>query len=94
MYSIVVGGIFVGVGVTASNPSYEDTSSGAFVINTIATIITLLICVMASIILGVLIAINQGVFGLALITASIPTPIIGIIVLMIGILRLNFSEAA
>jgi hypothetical protein len=94
VYSIVVGGIFVGVGVTASNPSYEDTSSGAFVINTIATIITLLICVMASIILGVLIAINQGVFGLALITASIPTPIIGIIVLMIGILRLNFSEAA
>ncbi|MHA2164004.1 MAG: hypothetical protein ACXABF_16435, partial [Candidatus Thorarchaeota archaeon] len=69
VYSIVVGGIFVGVGVTASNPSYEDTSSGAFVINTIATIFTILICVMASIILGVLVAINQGVFGLALITA-------------------------
>jgi hypothetical protein len=94
VYSIVVGGIFVGVGVTASNPSYEDTSSGAFVINQFATIITLLICVMVSIILGVLIAINQGVFGLALIIASIPTPIISIIVLMIGILRLNFSEAA
>jgi hypothetical protein len=94
VYSIVVGGIFVGVGITASNPSYEDTSSGAFVINQVATIFTILICLMVSIILSVLIAINQGVLGLALITASIPTPIVGVIVLMIGILRLNFSEAA
>jgi hypothetical protein len=92
VYSIVLGGIFVGVGITAINPSYDDTSSGAFVINQIGTIITLMICVMVSIIQGVLIAIHQGLFAYALTISSIPTPIIGLIILMIGMIRLNVSE--
>ena len=92
VYSIVLGGIFVGVGITALNPSYEDTSSGAFIINQIATIFTLMICVIVSIIGGVLIAINQGIFGPAMLTSSIPTPIFGLIILMLGMIRLNVSE--
>ena len=93
VYSIVLGGIFVGVGITACNPSYQDTSSGAFVINTIASIFIMMICVIASIIPGVLVAINQGVFAPALTIASIPAPVIGFIVLMIGMIRLTLMEA-
>ncbi|MFW9794265.1 MAG: hypothetical protein ACFFEE_08185, partial [Candidatus Thorarchaeota archaeon] len=92
VYSIVLGGIFVGVGITAANPSYEDTSSGAFVINQIATIVIMMISVIASIVPGILIAVEQGVFGYALTIASIPTPIIGLVMLMIGMIRLNAME--
>ncbi|UCH03484.1 MAG: hypothetical protein JSW05_07750 [Candidatus Thorarchaeota archaeon] len=92
VYSIVLGGIFVGVGVTASNPSFEDTSSGAFAINQIATILILMILMIVSIIQGVLVAINQGVFGASLLLSSIPTPIIGLVILTLGMIRLNFSE--
>ena len=92
VYSIVLGGIFVGVGITAANPSYEDTSSGAFIINQIGTIIIMMVCVMISIIQGVLIAIYQGLFAGALIISSIPTPIVGLVVLIIGMIRLNISE--
>ena len=93
VYSIVLGGIFVGVGITACNPSYQDTSSGAFVINTIASIVMMMICVIASIVPGVLVAINQGVFAPALTIASIPAPVIGLIILMIGMIRLTLMEA-
>jgi len=92
VYSIVMCGIFVGVGITAMNPSYEDTSSGAFVINQIGTIIVMAICVIASIIPGILIAINQGLFGYALTIASIPSPIVGLVFLMLGMIRLNAME--
>jgi hypothetical protein len=92
VYSIVLGGIFIGVGITSANPSYDDTSSGAFVINQIATIVIMMICVVASVIPGVIIAIRQGLFGYALTISSIPTPIIGLVILMIGMIRLNVSE--
>ncbi|MHA2027186.1 MAG: hypothetical protein ACW98U_14890 [Candidatus Thorarchaeota archaeon] len=92
VYSIVLGGIFVGVGITASNPSYDDTSSGAFIINQVSSIVIMMICVILSIVQGVLIAINQGLFGYALTIASIPTPIIGLVVLMFGMIRLNAME--
>ncbi len=92
VYSIVLGGIFVGVGITSINPSYEDTSSGAFVINQISTIVVMTICLIVSILPGVLIAIRQGLFGYAMIISSIPTPIIGLVILMIGMIRLNAME--
>ena len=92
VYSIVLGGILVGVGITAANPSYDDTSSGAFVVNQIASIVIMMICVIASLIPGIIIAIQQGVFGYALAIASIPTPIVGLVMLMIGMIRLNAME--
>ncbi|MHA2209150.1 MAG: hypothetical protein ACXABV_08275, partial [Candidatus Thorarchaeota archaeon] len=92
VYSIVLGGIFVGVGITASNPSFEDTSSGAFIINQIATILILMILIIVSIIQGVIVAITQGVFGASMLLSSILTPIFGLVILMFGMIRLNFLE--
>ncbi len=94
IYSIVLGGIFVGVGVTAINPSFEDTSSGAFIINQIATIVTLMILIVVSIIQGVIVAITQGVFGASMLMSSMLTPIVGMVILMLGMIRLNFSEVS
>jgi hypothetical protein len=92
IYSIVLGGIFVGVGITASNPSFEDTSSGAFIINQIATVFILLILIFVSIIQIVILAFTQGVFGASMLMSSILTPIIGLVILMFGVIKLNFSE--
>jgi hypothetical protein len=92
VYSIVLGGIFVGVGITASNPSFEDTSSGAFIINQIGTILILMILIIVSLIQGVLFAITQVVFVGSMLLSSIPTPIVGLVILMFGMIRLNFSE--
>jgi hypothetical protein len=92
VYSIVLGGIFVGVGITASNPSFEDTSSGAFVINQIATILIMMILIIVSIIQGVIVAITQSVFGASMLMSSILTPIIGLVILIFGMIRLNFLE--
>ncbi len=94
VYSIVLGGIFIGVGITASNPSFDDTSSGAFIINQIATIIILMILIIVSIIQGVIIAITQGVFGASMLMSSLLTPIVGLVIFMLGMIRLNFSEVS
>ena len=82
------------MGITASNPSFDDTSSGAFVINQIATIFILMILVIVSIIQGVIVAITQGVFGASMLMSSILTPIAGLVILMFGMIRLNFSEVS
>ena len=92
VYSIVVAGIFIGVGITAFNPSYEDSSSSAFVVNTIATIFITMIALIAGLIPGVLMAITQGVLGPALTIAAIPAPIVGLVILFAGTIKLNISE--
>ena len=92
VYSIVVAGIFIGVGITAFNPSYEDSSSSAFAVNTVATIFITMIALMAGLIPGVLMAITQGVLGPALTIAAIPAPIVGLVILFAGTIKLNISE--
>ncbi|MHA1928276.1 MAG: hypothetical protein ACTSV2_06825 [Candidatus Thorarchaeota archaeon] len=92
VYSIVVAGIFIGVGITALNPSYQDSSSSAFVVNTIATIFITMIALIVGLIPGVTMAITQGVLGPALTIAAIPAPIIGLIILFAGTIKLNVSE--
>jgi hypothetical protein len=92
VYSIIVSGIFIGVGITSFNPSYQDTSSSAFTINTVATILITLISLMAGFIPGVIIAITQGAIAPALMIASIPAPIVGLIILVVGSIKLNISE--
>jgi len=92
VYSIVMAGIFIGVGITAFNPSYEDSSSSAFVVNTIATIFVTMIALIVGLVPGVIMAISQGVLGPALTIAAIPAPLIGLIILFAGTIKLNISE--
>lgn len=92
VYAIVVSGIFVGVGITALNPSYDDTSSSSFTINTVATILITMLSLMAGLIPGVLTAITQGSIAAALTIAAIPAPVVGLIILFIGTIKLSRSE--
>ena len=92
VYSIIIGGIFIGIGITAFNPSYEDSSSSAFVINTIATIFVTIIALIVGLIPAITMALEQGVIEPALTLAAIPAPLIGLIILLAGTIKLNISE--
>ncbi|MHA1614173.1 MAG: hypothetical protein ACTSYJ_04965 [Candidatus Thorarchaeota archaeon] len=92
VFSIILGGIFIGIGITAFNPSYSDSSSSAFVINTIATIFITMIALIVGLIPAIIMAIEQGVLGPALTLAAIPAPLIGLIILLAGTIKLNISE--
>ncbi|MCK5266053.1 MAG: hypothetical protein KAR03_10645, partial [Candidatus Thorarchaeota archaeon] len=92
VFSIILGGIFIGIGITAFNPSYSDSSSSAFVINTIATIFVTIIALIVGLIPAVTMAIEQGVIEPALTLAAIPAPLIGLIILFAGTIKLNISE--
>lgn len=92
LYSVLVSGIFIGVGITAFNPSYEDTSSSAFVLNTLGTIFITMFALIAGLVPGVLIAITQRTIILGLTIAAIPGPIIGLVILLVGTIKLNISE--
>ena len=94
VYCVVAGGGFVGIGITAANPAYEDTSSGAFTVNTLASILTMMVTMMFGLVQGVLIGIKQGVFAQAIVSASIAPPLVGLIILIFGTYRLNISEVA
>ena len=92
VYAIIVSGIFIGVGITAFNPSYDNSSSSAFTINTVATILITVISLMTGLIPGVLAAITQGSIASALIISIIPPPLVGLVILFVGAFKLNFSE--
>ncbi len=92
VFSIILGGIFIGIGITAFNPSYSDSSSSAFVINTIATIFVTIIALIVGLIPAITMAIEQGVIEPALTLAAIPAPLIGFIILLAGTIKLNISE--
>jgi len=92
VYAIIVSGIFIGVGITAFNPSYDDSSSSAFTINTIATILITVISLMVGLIPGILAAITQGSIVSALTISIIPAPLVGLGILLVGSLKLNYSE--
>ena len=84
----------IGVGVTATNPSYTNTKSGAFVINTLATIIITMGTLMTGLIYGIFTIIEDGNLLLGLTQASIMLPVVGLICVIIGAIRLIRSEVA
>jgi hypothetical protein len=92
VYSIIISGIFIGVGITAFNPSYEDSSSSAFVVNTIGTIFITMIALMVGLIPGIISAITTGLLGPALVIAATPAPIVGLVILFAGTIKLTMSE--
>lgn len=94
VYCVVLGGIGVGLGVTAANPTYEDASSGAFVVNQLVTVVTLMAALIVGLIQGIIIAIHHGVYANAMIIASIPPPLVGLVILIFGIYKLNVGEVA
>lgn len=94
VYTVVLGSLFVGIGITALNPSYDSTSSSAFTMNTVATMVISLVTIFTSILLGAMVAIREGAFQLALGIGSVPCLVIGLVIAGLGTLRLDYSESA
>ncbi|MFW9918807.1 MAG: hypothetical protein ACFFED_04360 [Candidatus Thorarchaeota archaeon] len=92
IFLVIVASVFVGIGVTAFNPSYDDTKSGAFTINTIVTILILLITMMVSLIIGMRTIFAEVNLIVAIVLCSIPVPIIGVIILAIGSIRMYLRD--
>jgi len=93
-YTVICGTIMTGIGITAFNPSYDDTSSSAFTLNSAGTIFVTIATMFTSLILGVLTVINESSLPLAILYASVPWVIVGVPILIIGVIRLIRSENA
>lgn len=88
---VVSSAVLVGIGVTALNPSYTDTKSHAFTINTIATIVIMAVTWIVSIIVGFNTLLFESVLQ-AFLICGIPLPIVALSVLLLGSLRMNLRE--
>ncbi len=88
---VVCSAVFVGIGVTALNPSYTDTKSQAFTINTVATILIMMGTWIASIIVCFKMLLLESVL-LGFVISGIPLLIVALSVLLLGSLRMHLKE--
>jgi hypothetical protein len=93
-YCAICSAAMIGIGVTAANPTYSDTKSGAFVINSVATIVIAMIAMMIGIIPGILTIIKNRDLLLGIFYCAVPPPIVGLIIVGIGAFRMIRSESA
>ncbi|MGY5852519.1 MAG: hypothetical protein RTU92_03020 [Candidatus Thorarchaeota archaeon] len=92
-YAIVCGTIMISIGVTAFNPAYEDTKSSAFVMNTFASMIISIIPIMTGIIWAVIQIIAMDIMVVPTLLSVLPVLCVGVVVLSLGTIRLNRTEA-
>jgi len=88
VFMVVCSAVLVGIGVTALNPSYTDTKSGAFTINSIATILTIIVTWVASVIVGFkILQFDNPLLGIVI--CGLPLPIVSLAILLLGSLRMH-----
>jgi hypothetical protein len=93
-YTAICSAAMIGIGVTAANPSYTDTKSSSFMINSVATVMIALIAMMAGLIPGIITIIKDRDLFLGIMYLAIPPPIVAIVIVTIGALRMVYSESA
>ncbi len=96
-----MGGALVGIGIAASNPTYEDTKSGAYRTNNIRGMGLVVVSFMWVIIADILLSILELSSLLNLIWESqiysilaqvIPLPLVGLVVILVGSRQLSTRE--
>ncbi|MHA2425127.1 MAG: hypothetical protein ACXAEF_10085 [Candidatus Thorarchaeota archaeon] len=96
-----VGGALVGIGIAASNPTYEDTKSGAYTLNNIRGMMLVGISFMSYLIIDILLSVIGygelmnvllGSETVSLLAQLAPLPIVGMVVFIIGQKRLVNKE--
>ncbi len=92
-YGLVCGTVMVSIGVTAFNPSYEDTKSSAFMLNTVASMMISVIPIMTGIIWAVIQIIEYDILVTPVLLSILPILCVGVVVLSLGTFRLNRTEA-
>ncbi len=89
---VIISAIFIGIGVTSLNPSYEDTKSGAFTLNSIATIILILGSLFGGIFLGIPLLREAENVLFAIMYSSLLLPVVASCILCIGATRMFLHE--
>ena len=96
-----LGGAFVGIGIAAGNPTYEDTKSGAYITNIVEGMGLVVVSSMSYLIAGIALSMlgfndlmnyirtSESLYILAQV---MPLPIIGLLVILIGQHRLSNLE--
>ncbi|MGY5874279.1 MAG: hypothetical protein RTU30_00910 [Candidatus Thorarchaeota archaeon] len=92
-YAVVCGTIMISIGVTAFNPAYDDTKSSAFVMNTVASMMISIIPIMTGIIWAVIQIFTNDVMVVPILLSVLPVLCVGVVVLALGTIRLNRTEA-
>ncbi|MGY5876140.1 MAG: hypothetical protein RTU30_10365 [Candidatus Thorarchaeota archaeon] len=96
-----VGGAFVGIGVAASNPSYDDTKSGAYRTNNLRAmglvVVSFMWYIIADIVLSILDLSSLMNFiwesqTINILVQVIPLPIVGLVTILVGSHRLSCLE--
>jgi hypothetical protein len=96
-----VGGALVGIGITASNPVYEDTNSGAYRTNNARGMMLVVLSFMGYILIDFVLSMAGfsevmdylwASQAIALLAQLIPLPIVGLVVLLAGRYRLSNLE--
>ncbi|MDF1540190.1 MAG: hypothetical protein P1Q69_14950 [Candidatus Thorarchaeota archaeon] len=88
-YLVLCGAILVGVGFTAMNPTYENTKSSAFYVNSFASIFIIMITLLVGLLGGLLLGIVLGNIVFGVFISSLPLLCLGISVVAVGSFRLS-----
>ncbi|TFG97816.1 hypothetical protein E4H12_07680 [Candidatus Thorarchaeota archaeon] len=88
-YWTTCGAVLLCAGITANNPAYEDQKSSAFIMNTVASLFSLLGILLFSLIVGFNFMNEGGNLLIFMLIVSTPLIVVGAIVYAIGIVRMS-----
>lgn len=91
-YSVICGAAMVGTGITANNPTYEDTKSGSFSANIGMSMIISMGTLILSLIAMIKVEQRFGSLVLMILTYISPIVLIGVLICVIGTRRLTRSD--
>ncbi len=91
-YIIVLGSILFATGITALNPTYENTKSSAFYLNTIITITGVMVIMLISFSYSLALTIISGVTISVILISGFPLLLFGALTVAGGVLRLSNPE--
>ena len=91
-YWSTAGAVLISIGITANNPTYEDQKSFAFIANTLASVLLVMIILMVSLFAGFAMMATLQNLPLILIIASTPMVVIGACLYFVGIARMSRAD--
>jgi len=89
VFLVVFGAILVGIGITANNPAFEDTKSIAFMVNTFASILIIMMMLLIGSISSIVVIMTVGNVILSVIVGNAPLIISGALIVLLGAKRLE-----
>jgi hypothetical protein len=91
-YWVTIGAVLISIGITANNPAYENQKSAAFMVNTFASILIVMLILMFSMVMGFTTIVALQSLPLFLFISATPMVVVGIVLYAIGITRMSRSD--